>query len=69
MEMEMEIDFSQEHQTLEAREEEFRGKHVLVIVPAYNEGPRQNAYLMGGTGNIDFPVTTENEQAQAFFGL
>ena len=31
MEMEMEIDFSQEHQTLEAREDEFRGKHVLVI--------------------------------------
>jgi hypothetical protein len=31
MEMEMHIDFSQEHQTLEAREEEFRGKHVLVI--------------------------------------
>ena len=27
----MEIDFSQEHQTLEAREDEFRGKHVLVI--------------------------------------
>ena len=29
--MEMQIDFSQEHQTLKAREEEFRGKHVLVI--------------------------------------
>jgi len=27
----MEIDFSQEHQTLKAREEEFIGKHVLVI--------------------------------------
>lgn len=27
----MEVDFSQEHQTLKAREEEFRGKHVLVI--------------------------------------
>jgi len=27
----MEVDFSQEHQTLRAREEEFRGKHVLVI--------------------------------------
>jgi hypothetical protein len=30
-EIEMEIDFSQEHRTLKAREEEFRGKHVLVI--------------------------------------
>ena len=29
--MEMQIDFSQEHQTLEAREDEFRGKHVIVI--------------------------------------
>jgi len=27
----MDSDFSQEHRTLEAREEEFRGKHVLVI--------------------------------------
>lgn len=27
----MEVDFSQEHQTLKAREEEFRGKHVIVI--------------------------------------
>ncbi len=34
---------------------------------AYNEGPRQNAYLMGGTGKVDFPVSTDNAQAQAFF--
>jgi len=27
----MEVDFSQEHQALKAREEEFGGKHVLVI--------------------------------------
>jgi len=27
----MEADFSLEHKTLKAREEEFRGKHVLVI--------------------------------------
>jgi len=27
----MEVDFSLEHKTLKAREEEFRGKHVLVI--------------------------------------
>lgn len=31
-----------------------------------NEGPRQRAYLMEGTGKIHFPVTTENEQARKF---
>jgi peroxiredoxin/tetratricopeptide (TPR) repeat protein len=34
---------------------------------AFNEGPRQKAYLMGGTGNVDFPVTTKCKDAQAFF--
>lgn len=34
---------------------------------AYNDGPRQNAYLMGGTGAVDFPVSTEKEEAQQFF--
>ena len=34
---------------------------------AFNEGPRQKAYLMGGTGNVHFKVTTENEEAQKFF--
>jgi len=33
---------------------------------AYNEGPRQAAYLMPGMGNIDFPATTDNELAQRF---
>lgn len=33
---------------------------------AFNAGPRQQAYLMGGTGNVRFPVTTESSQAQAF---
>ncbi len=33
---------------------------------AFNEGPRQNAYLMGGTGNVKFPVTTENKSCQNF---
>ena len=33
---------------------------------AFNEGPRQQAYLMGGTGNVHFPVTTESKEAQAF---
>ena len=34
---------------------------------AFNEGPRQAAYLMGGTGNISFPVNTISEEAQQFF--
>lgn len=33
---------------------------------AFNEGPRQKAYLMGGTGSVSFPVTTDSEEAQAF---
>lgn len=33
----------------------------------FNEGPRQQAYLMGGTGNVHFPVTTADAQAQKFF--
>ncbi|WP_149499341.1 peroxiredoxin family protein [Roseiconus lacunae] len=34
---------------------------------AFNEGPRQKAYLMGGTGEVTFPVSTEIELAQKFF--
>ncbi len=34
---------------------------------AFNEGPRQGAVLISGTGDIHFPVTTKNEQAQKFF--
>ncbi len=34
---------------------------------AFNEGPRQKAYLMGTTGRVHFPVSTENEEAQRFF--
>jgi peroxiredoxin len=34
---------------------------------AFNEGPRQAALLMEGTGKVDFPVTTTNPQAQQFF--
>lgn len=33
---------------------------------AFNEGPRQEAYLMEGTGRVSFPVTTQSEKAQAF---
>ena len=34
---------------------------------AFNEGPRQAAYLMGGTGNVDFPVSTQSELTKKFF--
>ncbi len=33
---------------------------------AFNEGPRQRGYLMGGTGQVNFPVTTHSAEAQAF---
>jgi len=34
---------------------------------AFNEGPRQAARLMGGTGPIDFAVTVKGEEAKKFF--
>jgi len=34
---------------------------------AFNEGPRQKAYLMGGTGDVHFPITTRVPLAQRFF--
>ncbi len=34
---------------------------------AFNEGPRQKAYLMGGTGKVHFPITTAAPLAQKFF--
>lgn len=34
---------------------------------AFNEGPRQHAYLMGGTGNVHLAVTTTSAEAQKFF--
>src|SRR5258708_7519914 len=34
---------------------------------AFNEGPRQAAVLMEGTGHVNFPVTTANPLAQKFF--
>jgi len=34
---------------------------------AFNEGPRQAAYLMKGTGDVEFPVSTKSEKAQLFF--
>ena len=34
---------------------------------SFNEGPRQAAVLMGGTGKVKFPVSTKNAEAQKFF--
>src|SRR4026207_2478495 len=34
---------------------------------AFNEGPRQAAYLMDGMPKIDFPAATQSKEAQAFF--
>ncbi len=34
---------------------------------AFNEGPRQSAYLMEGMPKIHFPITTKNSRAQQFF--
>lgn len=33
---------------------------------AFNEGPRQSAYLMGGTGKVVFPVTTTHPEVRKF---
>ncbi|HMJ63992.1 MAG TPA: redoxin domain-containing protein, partial [Candidatus Binatia bacterium] len=46
--------------------EELRAGHSL-HGEAFNEGPRQKAYLMEGMPKIDFPVATKSEEAQAFF--
>ena len=34
---------------------------------AFNEGPRQAAYLMGGMGNVHWEISTKNPMAQRFF--
>jgi len=34
---------------------------------AFNEGPRQAAYLMSGTGNASFPISTKNLEVQKYF--
>lgn len=34
---------------------------------AFNEGPRQRAYLMRGTGNVHFAITTKVPEAHEFF--
>ena len=33
----------------------------------FNEGPRQAAELIEGTGDVDFPVSTQDPRAQRFF--
>jgi peroxiredoxin len=34
---------------------------------AFNEGPRQGAYLMGGTGSVRFPITARNPRVRELF--
>ena len=34
---------------------------------AFNEGPRQSAYLMKGMGRVRFSITTSVQEAQLFF--
>ncbi|MEK6238925.1 MAG: alkyl hydroperoxide reductase, partial [Planctomycetales bacterium] len=34
---------------------------------AFNEGPRQKAYLMGGVGNVHLKITTKDPMVQKFF--
>lgn len=34
---------------------------------AFDDGPRQRAYLMGGTGKVHFPITCRDGVTQAFF--
>lgn len=34
---------------------------------AFNEGPRQHAYLMSGTGHVHLEVTSSNDEAKKFF--
>jgi peroxiredoxin len=44
------------------RHREGRSRHG----EAFDRGPRWSAYLMGGTGDIHFPVTSKNPQVQKF---
>jgi hypothetical protein len=34
---------------------------------AFNEGARQAAYLMGGTGRVHFKITTSKPEVQQYF--
>jgi peroxiredoxin len=38
-----------------------------VHADAFNEGPRQSAYLMAGMGNLHWEISTKNPMAQRFF--
>ncbi len=38
-----------------------------VHAEAFNEGPRQAAYLMNGMGNVHWEISTKNPMAQRFF--
>ena len=59
-----------EAENTEAQSEEEKGSPLAghsFHGEVFNEGPRQAAYLMDSTGNVSFPITTENEMVQKFF--
>ena len=51
----------------QAREISSRAAGHSMHGDAFDDGPRQAAYLMGGTGRVQFPITTTNPRAQLFF--
>jgi peroxiredoxin len=58
-------------QTAEPVQEEDRQEQAILAGHSlhgevFNEGPRQAAYLMGGTGNVQFPCTSTHPEVQAF---
>ncbi len=57
---------SHAEETEEAKKEELRPGHSHAG-EAFNEGPRQFATLIEGTGEVDFPITSSWSEAAAFF--
>lgn len=57
----------------EAKKDEAKTEEAKIVEghslhgEAFDQGPRQAAYLMQGTGNVSFPVTTRDQQVQKFF--
>ena len=58
-------DKKEEKPTVDSNEKEVLAGHSY-HGEAFNEGPRQAAYLMEGTGKVHFPVTSKKPQVQAF---
>ena len=55
----------EEKPAADAKEKEILAGHSY-HGEAFNEGPRQAAYLMEGTGKVNFPVTSKKPQVQDF---